>query len=231
MSRATRCGRLEQRPWSRRRSAIARSRSARAVPLRGRNPSNRNRLVGRPDSTSAGERARSVRARPRPRSPPRRRPARAARPGSAMPGMPASLTYTTRLPLADRVDDAQAPRYRSLWPCTARNRLPAATPTARAQRPRAARVLGRDDVRRRAAPRPHAATGRRGCRSASPHEHRAQRAALRRHSFIPSPRRRRRAAAPTGRTRRPTPRSRSTNATPVATRDAATCVVWCSTKP
>ena len=39
-----------------------------------------------------------------------------------------------------------AVRARSLWPCTARSRLPPGTPTARQQRPRPARVLGGDHV-------------------------------------------------------------------------------------
>ena len=83
-----------------------------------------------------------------------------------MPGIPASVTYATRLPVAaPRRRSSPRPRC-SLCACTARSRPAGGHAGVREQRAGAARVLGRDHVgvaqrldraRRR---------GRRGCRSA-----------------------------------------------------------------
>ena len=132
-------------------------------------------------------------------------------PGSEMPGMPGVGHVHDRASAADRVDDAHAPRPSRCARAPRAGDSPAATPTRVTQRARPARVLGRDDVGGRAAPRPHAATGRRGCRSVS-RRARAQRRARRRSSplhldDVAELR------ASTARTRPPAPRSRSTNAT------------------
>ena len=115
--------------------AIDARRSVRAATLAGRNPSKRKRAVGRPDSTSAASAAlgpgttstaqpASMHARTR------------SSPGSAIPGIPASLTYTTRCAALDRVDDAAAPR------CVrcARARRATGHPTGHRPREQSARV-------------------------------------------------------------------------------------------
>ena len=92
----------------------------RSRPLRGGKPTKVNRSVACPDTTSA------ERAAVGPGMIETARPARCAAstnrlPGSAIPGMPASLTKATRFPEATRVRTASI-CVCSLWSCTAHKR-------------------------------------------------------------------------------------------------------------
>ena len=158
--------RLEARRSSPPRSRSRASRSARPAPFRGRNPSNRNRLVGRPDSTSAVSTAlgpgTTSTATPRLDARPHEVLARirdAGHPGVAHVHDPRAA--------ADRVDDAT--RFGPAR-CARAPRAAGSPPRCR-PRCTAARACGAcpppRSRRRRAAPRPRAATGRRDCRSAS----------------------------------------------------------------
>ena len=225
---ATRCG--DSKHDGRR---LRRSRSQRAV-RRAPSPSG----AGIPRSgtgSSAGPTARARRAarsdrgRPRPDTPPRRTPARAARPDPRCRAFRRrSRTRPARRRGSRRRHDAL--RTVSLCPCTARSRLPRSDADRAAQHAaRPARVLRRDDVGRRAAPRPRAATGRRGSRWASrrgPAQRRARRRRSPLHLDDVTGLR-----ASTVRTRRRTPRSRSTNASTGRDTRRGARVVRCSTKP
>ena len=120
-------------------------------------------------------------------------------PGSEMPGMPASVTTATRSPRSSRSSTPAIART-SVWSLTTTSGR-RATPGVLEQATGAPGVLAADRVGAPPAPRPRAATGRRGCRWACPPGRAAP--------VSPSARAGRPPAGSTGRTRRPRPRARS----------------------
>ena len=125
-------------------SRSAAMRSARDRPLRGRNPSNTNRSLGNPDSTSAVVAA-SGPGTTSTAAPAATQARTRCAPGSLMPGMPASVTNATRDPSCTSVDDPGGARRLVVG----RHRSqPSRRGDARVgeERARAPGVLARDDV-------------------------------------------------------------------------------------